>query len=604
MGFEGKLRNNLHRLKTTCKYSSPNLISLALQSNLGDKNRKMRAMSIGKKQQGGNLGNQIAIKTGVGLLGAWMLIYGFFLTFTPAHAKSAEKLNILIIFSWHKDLPWQMEIEKGFNTHYKEIPSKPNLFIEYMDAGRFKGQNQIEIFKTYLHEKYADYAIDSVIFDGPTAARLLVSYPELFKDSKKAALTPGALDDALSSVKSTLIPVNTDYQRSVNALLKISQGKTIYLVGGTTKNSKERVQWVYDIISKNHPSQKVVRLTDLAMETLLDKLSQLDPKKSIIFFLLFFRDANGVRYVPYEAVKQISQRANAPVYTMWTSLMGSGIVGGYLLSGEMLGQTVADMMSRPEGTMSVDTASLMEHSHAFYYDWRQLKRWDISEKSLPAGSNILYKELTFYELYYKELIFGSLTLVIVISFFWIVRLRQEIDRRLMVEDQLKNQNEMLEELAVTDRLTGLFNRIKLDQSLQDEVKRFERYKKPFSIMIMDIDHFKKINDTYGHQAGDEVLKKFATILMENLRNVDIIGRWGGEEFLIICPETSLVFAAQVAEKLREKIESCRFHQDIRVTASIGISEILADERETDLIQRADNALYLAKESGRNRIECG
>ena len=191
------------------------------------------------------------------------------------------------------------------------------------------------------------------------------------------------------------------------------------------------------------------------------------------------------------------------------------------------------------------------------------------------------------------------------SFFWNLILRREIKARLIVDDQLKNQNDELEILAITDRLTGLYNRIKLDQSLQNEIKRFERYGHTLSVIIMDIDHFKKINDTYGHQTGDEVLKKVSATLTGNFRQVDIIGRWGGEEFLIICPETPIQCVTKIAEKLRQKIKSCSFDQNIMVTASFGVSEIAANERDSDIIQKADDALYRAKkmeEIGLNYFE--
>ena len=171
--------------------------------------------------------------------------------------------------------------------------------------------------------------------------------------------------------------------------------------------------------------------------------------------------------------------------------MGSGIVGGYMLSGKMLGKAVAEIVTSRSEAKSIDFKQLVKKSHGFFYDWRQLERWNIAEKTLPVGSKIFYKEPTFYEQYYKEIITGSLILVLVISFFWNLILRKEIRARLIAEDKLKNQNEQLEILAVTDRLTGLFNRIKLDQSLQNEIKRFERYGNPFSVIIMDIDYFKK-----------------------------------------------------------------------------------------------------------------
>ena len=232
---------------------------------------------------------------------------------TSLYAESTETSNILIIFSWDKNLPWQQEIEKGFLLHYKAISSKPNLFIEYMDTGRFKGQKQIDIFKTYLESKYIEYPIDTVICESQSATKLLMSYPKLFETSKKYILNPGPLQVDLPSDTSMVIPVNTDYENAIKDLLEVSKGKTVYLIADTTVDCKKRVQMVLEIFSRLDPGQKVLSLVGLSMDELLDKVSTLRPTDSIIYFLLFFKDLNGTRYTPYEAVSQISQQAGAPV---------------------------------------------------------------------------------------------------------------------------------------------------------------------------------------------------------------------------------------------------------------------------------------------------
>lgn len=160
----------------------------------------------------------------------------------------------------------------------------------------------------------------------------------------------------------------------------------------------------------------------------------------------------------------------------------------------------------------------------------------------------------------------------------------------------------LERVSITDALTGLFNRRKLDQTLQDEVERAARYNEPVTVIILDIDHFKLINDTYGHQVGDHVLQAIADILRGKVRSVDIVGRWGGEEFLIVCPETSLEGAAFLAEMLRGLIEAFAFSMGIRNTASFGVAEFRQGETVNDFVVRADVALYRAKVGGRNKVE--
>jgi len=156
----------------------------------------------------------------------------------------------------------------------------------------------------------------------------------------------------------------------------------------------------------------------------------------------------------------------------------------------------------------------------------------------------------------------------------------------------------------TDALTELNNRMKLDEALENEVNRAQRYQSTFSIIMLDIDYFKKVNDTYGHLAGDNVLKKIADLLKMNLRKTDVPGRWGGEEFLILLPQQNKTYACMIAEKLRKTIETSEFPDVGIITASFGLTEYASEDVVNSLIKRADDALYRAKELGRNRVEEG
>jgi len=160
----------------------------------------------------------------------------------------------------------------------------------------------------------------------------------------------------------------------------------------------------------------------------------------------------------------------------------------------------------------------------------------------------------------------------------------------------------VEELSITDTLTGLSNRLRLDELLLTEFKRMQRYSIELSIILCDIDFFKKVNDNYGHLVGDETLKTLAKIFINHCREVDFIGRWGGEEFLIICPETSAEQAVLVAEKLKSQIGNHNFPVVGKITCSFGVSSITPNDLIKDTLLRADNALYTAKEKGRNRVE--
>jgi diguanylate cyclase (GGDEF)-like protein/PAS domain S-box-containing protein len=159
----------------------------------------------------------------------------------------------------------------------------------------------------------------------------------------------------------------------------------------------------------------------------------------------------------------------------------------------------------------------------------------------------------------------------------------------------------IEELSVTDRLTGLFNRLKLDEVMNQQHERLARYNETYSLIMLDIDHFKSINDSHGHQIGDKVLKEIARLIGANIRKTDVAGRWGGEEFLIICPHTGAEGATATAENLRVGIESHVFQDVSSVTASFGVASYRSGDDPDSLMKRVDDALYQAKRSGRNRV---
>jgi len=175
------------------------------------------------------------------------------------------------------------------------------------------------------------------------------------------------------------------------------------------------------------------------------------------------------------------------------------------------------------------------------------------------------------------------------------------DLNLYSEEREKMVGE-LRRLATTDNLTGIHNRMKLELLLTAEVLRSRRYNRPLSVILIDVDKFKSVNDTYGHLVGDTVLKDIARLLKENIRESDYVGRWGGEEFLVINPETSAHGASSLAEKLRKNIEDHKFQIVGAKTISLGVATLQGEEWEEDMLKRADQALYRAKNSGRNRVE--
>lgn len=169
--------------------------------------------------------------------------------------------------------------------------------------------------------------------------------------------------------------------------------------------------------------------------------------------------------------------------------------------------------------------------------------------------------------------------------------------------ELIEKNQELLKLSITDKLTEIYNRAKLDKTLQEEFNRSKRYKTEFSVILIDIDFFKKVNDTFGHQIGDDVLKESAQVLKDSIRLTDVLGRWGGEEFLIISPQTNLEGAVKIAEHINNAIKLYKFKTyPNKVTMSIGVASYFEDmSKIEEIVLNADKSLYKAKENGRDRV---
>jgi len=184
---------------------------------------------------------------------------------------------------------------------------------------------------------------------------------------------------------------------------------------------------------------------------------------------------------------------------------------------------------------------------------------------------------------------GSLA-VLAAALYWTLRLR--------------SLNRELKRLSETDLLTGLYNRALLDARLRQEFERARRYGRPLSLVMLDIDHFKAINDEFGHLMGDKMLQVIAALARASLRTTDVLGRWGGEEFLVLCPETTAEDALAVAERIRAAVAQGQYPSRRAHSVSAGVASLGPQDSVDTLLQRADTALYQAKNSGRDRVCCG
>ncbi|MEN3810850.1 GGDEF domain-containing protein [Chromobacterium piscinae] len=189
-----------------------------------------------------------------------------------------------------------------------------------------------------------------------------------------------------------------------------------------------------------------------------------------------------------------------------------------------------------------------------------------------------------------EVLLLSFTLALSMTWFAIRRLREA--RQLL---------KALRRQAERDDITGLANRRRANQALQRETERSCRSGRRYSVLLIDLDHFKHINDSHGHLVGDKVLQRFGQVLRQRARQLDTIARWGGEEFIIVCPETEQDGALALAESISQLLRETDFDPALRVTASIGVATLADDDTPDSLVHRADICLYAAKQAGRDQV---
>jgi diguanylate cyclase (GGDEF)-like protein len=219
-------------------------------------------------------------------------------------------------------------------------------------------------------------------------------------------------------------------------------------------------------------------------------------------------------------------------------------------------------------------------------------------QALPFFGHDHYDSSSFFML----LDAAILALVIAPPIYWLVLnpIHKEYQKRLMAEGQA----EEMSRVAITDPLTRIMNRRGITVGLLDAMAQAERYRTPLTIAMADIDHFKEINDTYGHEAGDRVLKDVASLLADALRMPDKVGRYGGEEFLIVLPHTGLAPGRKIVDRIRASVSKWNFDlgtKKVRLTISIGVTQFKPGEDLEQLMAHADKALYDAKKGGRNIV---
>lgn len=570
----------------------------------------------------------------------FLCVFIFLSVFGVTFSAVAEKSpRVLLLNSYHPQYKWTQELTRGVQETL--VPSIPmeNLHIEFMDERRFSDDvayktKLVSLFKY----KYRQYSPDIIITSDDYAYDFMIEYGEvLFPGTPMVFSGVNVFKPETLQGRSHITGILEGMEIIGNLeLIKTLQPevKRIIILGDTTGFGRSmtdtareiRASWLAEPSLANGVVLDVWDSFTLA--ELHQRVAQLATDTALLV-LAIHKDSQGQYFSYEEQIPMLSQNSKVPIYGMWGALMiGKGAIGGLMNDPYEHGKNTAKMALAILDGVPIAQLPIQEKA-AFTpsFDFAQLSRFSIDTALLPQGSKIIGKPKSLYQEYGR--LINSVVFLLVFFVFVISVLLTNIHRRIAVQAQLDKLNRELEaqvqertqdlnlrnsqlheasasmrQLAFTDSLTGLANRRAGTVEAGAYLSRFKHNGQALSAAILDIDFFKRVNDTYGHSCGDEVLISLAKLLKSALRPSDRVYRWGGEEFLIIFPDADTASAVHICERVCHSIGVKHFERVGRVTASLGVTESKPDDSLDSLVSRADLALYQAKQQGRNRVCSG
>ena len=463
-----------------------------------------------------------------------------------AATQSPDNAGVLVVYSFNEKMPWQRQFRTGLEAGLKDAEFPLTLYEENIDAGRFPGLDHLETFRKYLEEKYADTRLDMVVSESGPASVLVTRLSDSFHGVWVLSVTPDA--DIVVTLNQTpensMIQAEEDIIVSFDEALAVTQARRVFVVGET---STPLVNGYVKMLRENRPAGfkglDVQYLLDLPMSDLLNKVREL-PQDSVIFYVLIFRDGAGQSYTPYQAAQQIAAKASVPAFSHWDSLMGSGIVGGYVVSGHKVGQIAAKdiltlLSGYPPETHQGTSNQVFDHM----YDWRAATRFGIDEEQLPEGSRILYRQPSFWSLYKSYIIAAGA--IIVFLCLMVAMLMYSLIQRRQAQKALEEERARLE-----DRVAARTE----DLSLSNQ--RLAHLNKEFSTKNQNLENA---------LAEIRTLRGFLPICVNCKKIRDDQGYWNQVEKYVqarseavfshsICPDCMKKLYPDVAESVLEKVE--------------------------------------------------
>ncbi|MBN2049805.1 MAG: diguanylate cyclase [Spirochaetales bacterium] len=524
------------------------------------------------------------------------LVFLLLLLALPVSAQEQLK-KILVLHSYHQYLPWTLVFQAGLDEARREYGNKPDYYLEYMDTSRLYTPLQGQDYARYLTYKYRDLTFDAVLGDSDEACLFLEAYGDFLGEIPRVYYTGDPLP-----LKQNVYSLVSRYDKAISETFRIAVeqnpgAQEILIITSEVEDGSVVENTLRSLLSPQG-IQTIRALKDYSFDELFEEVRGLDDRTIILFTPVVF-DKEGNRSIPKELLIKLAEISRAPIYTFWSSLMNSGAVGGYVIDGA---QTAREMV---RAVMDYLQSGSFQDNYCNLkpiFDWKALKKYNLNTHNLPEDTLMLNEPEKIFETHYKEILISIVIIILLflaLVLYWLRVVAQKNKQLREANRLITEAREEAEELARTDPMTGLLNRRAAMTLIYYEMNRQKRTDSTISLMVLDIDHFKQINDSHGHDTGDRVLKSLADLLTGAIRKIDTLARWGGEEFLMLLVETRGPDALILADKLRIYVHDLAFSFYPGITVSIGIAELSPGEDFDAWFKRADTALYKAKAAGRN-----
>ncbi|MBM7866497.1 diguanylate cyclase [Heliobacterium gestii] len=503
-----------------------------------------------------------------------------------------DKKQILLLQSYDSGMDWTANMEAGIRAVFNDT-DRYTLYLDYMDAKR-------NISPEYMHktvplfiEKYKNKHFDAVIVADDVAYHFALTYrKQLFADTPVVFCGVNGFEpaDLAGQVNMTGVVEKVDFQQTIEMALRLHpRTERIVIVNDWSDTGIANRRQLEAILPDFGERVHFEFIGDVNMAEVQEKVAHLS-SDSLVLLVTFNQDKSHSVFSYEESAELIARASSAPVYGCWDFYLGHGIVGGMVTSGYTQGETAAKLALRAlNGERLEGVPVIRESPNRYMFDHRQLQRWQIDAARLPAGSVIVNKPESFYEKN-QSIVFGASVLFAFLLYI-IGTLQINIRRRRKAEETLRV-------FATIDELTGLFNRRSGMQFLQKHMEEAKRCRKELTVCFVDVNDLKRINDTFGHDEGDRLIKTVADLLQKSLRDSDVICRLGGDEFLLILPDCDLARAQKIWERVEESRRSINriglMPYAINFSHGFACYDPLEGLSPDELIKRADMEMYETK----------